>query len=198
MNEQLSIEQWQFQGKGGESINVVSKKKLSQTPENYAKLRYNLDDDCMFKNHSNWEHTLLIRSTHVEHLYLYNSVSSLIALTAWNSTWICCMDGWIYCVFKWQAEKSERETQVWISSSLLSPLSNIERFVMVQTGTKSWPPFFNRNCCKTCIFSVYTILRYKTSSSQGKIPTNRRFPTGKGRSRESCRRRSSRKGGDAF
>ena len=53
MNEQLSIEQWQFQGKGGESINVVSKKKLSQTPENYAKLRYNLDDDCMFKNHSN-------------------------------------------------------------------------------------------------------------------------------------------------
>ena len=32
---------WNFQGKGGESINVVSKKKLSQTPENYAKLRYN-------------------------------------------------------------------------------------------------------------------------------------------------------------
>ena len=55
-----------------------------------------------------------------EHLYLYNSVSSLIALTAWNSTWICCMDGWIYRVSKWQAEKSECETQVWISTKALN------------------------------------------------------------------------------
>ena len=37
-----------FQGKGGGGINVVSKKKLSQTPENYAKLRYNFFHSIRF------------------------------------------------------------------------------------------------------------------------------------------------------